>query len=1200
MSDILQGRSGTSPGRRVKERGRRKATPGGRYRQDRHPASRRTTAASLVITLLLGLLAGVLPALTSAPAQAAPGDPFNSASPTVFISQGNPTRLYKAVTDGSGVTSFVTEGPTANFNYNAIAYNTTNNYIYALSVSAGTGSNGAAIPANALIRIGQNGYITRVGATTYTTGGTTVPFNTAAFGADGNLYAMTSDSTIMRVINPTTGALVRSITLSAVPNSPDFTYANGFFWGVNTTSGIVRINPTTGAVTSFPSAIPAGSYGGAWTYGNGNLGFSNNTTGTIYQVRVTNPAAATPTFTLVATQIGPASSSNDGTSSPGVPTDLQIVKDGPATFPAGGSVAYSLAVTNNGAGVSSGFVVTDTIPAPLTNPTTTSPGCTVSGQTVTCVSGTLAVGQTQNFAINATAPATMTSCVTNTATVLANETDSNPANNTDTAEGCVGPLVTCQTDASFFNTGYNAATGGVLANGALDGRWRVAGGVTGFNGPAGTIPANAVSLPPAGASFVRAQVGNQVPTAWAASPFGNAQWISANYTGVGGNQTLGANADWYYRYDFTLSTAVLPSSFKLKMNWFADNSVAGVWVNNVPQTGTNLPQAPGGSGPSIPLDPNDPYFYAGFRTAATASTLLDSNWQTGLNSIIVQIKSGAPSEGFLAQIQPQPVCPVPAITLDKSADKTGLVAGKAMTYSFTSVNTGNVTLTNVAITDPLPGLSTLTYTWPGTPGTLLAGQTVTATATYVVTQADVDAGTVSNTATVTGTPSTGPPVTATDSVQVPQAPAPLITLEKSADKTDLLAGETITYSFSSQNTGNVSLTNVAITDPLTGLSALTYTWPGTAGTLLPGQTVTATATYIVTQADVDNGTLTNTATATGTPPTGPAVTATDTLQIPPAPQWTMRKDAIVDGSPPHGTSVNPGETITYTVTATSLIGQIDGVVLTDDLSGVLDHASFVPGSAVLVVGPGSPTPAADPVAPSTTLTTVAFTLPAGQVATLQYQVVVKQDAWSKEFVNTVTGTATTAGPLSCAASTRPVDPGCTTTHRTPAKFLIQKIGESSDSTWVPMAGSSWAIHDDTGGAPGVADPAYQVEAIPTQTGMFQLKGIEPGVYWLEETTAPDGFSLLAEPVQLTIAPNGSVTLGQGGGAGVVTTGDEDGDGIFLITVRDVPALTMPESGSTGSLPFAMAGSTLLLTALVLAIASNRRRRNQPAASPKRQ
>jgi uncharacterized repeat protein (TIGR01451 family) len=329
-------------------------------------------------------------------------------------------------------------------------------------------------------------------------------------------------------------------------------------------------------------------------------------------------------------------------------------------------------------------------------------------------------------------------------------------------------------------------------------------------------------------------------------------------------------------------------------------------------------------------------------------------------------------------------------------------------------------------------------------------------------------------------------------------------------------------------------------------------------------------------------------------PPAPGLGCSATVSTPVEPQWTIKKSATVGGNSSNDTSISPGDTITYTVTATSARGQIDGVVLKDDLSDVLDDATFVPGSAVLLVGTASPAPVADPVAPSTVLATAPFTLPAGQVASLQYQVVVKQEAWSAELINVVSGSAATVNPVSCAAGITAVAPECSTTHRTSAKLLIEKIGESSDSTWVPMSGSSWAVHDDADGMPGAVNPDYQVEAIPTAAGRFQLEGIQPGEYWLEETTAPAGFNLLAEPVNFTVAANGAITLGQGSGGGVVTTSDNDGDGIFLVTVRDVPALKMPESGGTGYWPFALAGSALMLASVALASVSIRRRRNQPA------
>ncbi|GAB3583179.1 hypothetical protein GCM10027406_27240 [Leifsonia lichenia] len=311
--------------------------------------------------------------------------------------------------------------------------------------------------------------------------------------------------------------------------------------------------------------------------------------------------------------------------------------------------------------------------------------------------------------------------------------------------------------------------------------------------------------------------------------------------------------------------------------------------------------------------------------------------------------TGTPPTGGPVTTPPVSVdTPLPGIsslTLTKVADVTGLTdpvsAGQTIEYTFAATNTGTVTLTGVTIADPLAGLTALTYTWPTpTPGLLAPGQTVTATGAYTLTQADVDAGAVTNTATATGTPPSGPPVTAPPaSTDTPLAAAPSIGLVKTADtsalSTPVQVGDTIRYSLTATNTGNVTLTGVDIADPLVGLPALALVWPGVVGTLTPGQSVTGTAAYTLTQTDVDAGSVTNTATATGTPPTGQTVTTPPVTVVTPlveSPALTLTKAADASGVS-NPAAVAQSIMFEFTVTNTGNVALRD-VAIDDPLAGL--------------------------------------------------------------------------------------------------------------------------------------------------------------------------------------------------------------------------------------------------------------------------
>jgi large repetitive protein len=270
---------------------------------------------------------------------------------------------------------------------------------------------------------------------------------------------------------------------------------------------------------------------------------------------------------------------------------------------------------------------------------------------------------------------------------------------------------------------------------------------------------------------------------------------------------------------------------------------------------------------------------------------------------------GGSTANYGSSTQNVPVAaPVPALTITKAAsvptvangtDNTIVDASDTITYTYTVKNTGNVTMTGVVPTDPGPtfnsfaGTGSLGAYSPAT-ATLAPGAQQIFTATYTLSQLDADHGAgiasgVSNTAGATGTTPAAvvyniPPAgkfTATTTIPA----GPKLTMAKVAVLTDSNAngkadlGETITYTYTVANTGNVPMTNVTVNDmhgtpavavPLGagGITSETLTVPGPLGaaasadttanngiwsTLAPGATVTFTWTHIVTQAEIDHG-----------------------------------------------------------------------------------------------------------------------------------------------------------------------------------------------------------------------------------------------------------------------------------------------------------------------------------------------------------
>ncbi|HTO37165.1 MAG TPA: gliding motility-associated C-terminal domain-containing protein, partial [Brumimicrobium sp.] len=212
--------------------------------------------------------------------------------------------------------------------------------------------------------------------------------------------------------------------------------------------------------------------------------------------------------------------------------------------------------------------------------------------------------------------------------------------------------------------------------------------------------------------------------------------------------------------------------------------------------------------------------------------------------------------------------------------------GDVIEYTFTVTNTGNTTLTDVVVTDPLLGNDPLFG-----PATLDAGESSTFTVTYGITQSDIDNGGVYNIALATGNDSNDDPVTddsndpnpldPTDPNYDPACPDctfteldanPELTLWKSGVYVDengdgkLNIGDVVEYTFVVENTGNTTITDIYVTDPMVTVN-------GGPITLAPGEvdSTTFTATYYLTHADIYEGVVYNLATVEGEDPSGTPV-----------------------------------------------------------------------------------------------------------------------------------------------------------------------------------------------------------------------------------------------------------------------------------------------------------------------------------------
>ncbi|MFO7537692.1 MAG: hypothetical protein R6X32_06490, partial [Chloroflexota bacterium] len=201
----------------------------------------------------------------------------------------------------------------------------------------------------------------------------------------------------------------------------------------------------------------------------------------------------------------------------------------------------------------------------------------------------------------------------------------------------------------------------------------------------------------------------------------------------------------------------------------------------------------------------------------------------------------------------------PAIYILKEASVANAGINEVITYTYTVMNVGDVTLTGVtAVDDRLGPILLLTDTLPSLAST-------SGVLTYTVSESDLP-GPLTNTVTASGTPPVGSPVTATAALSLPLTSSPALEVALTAVPSLARPGDIITYSLSLTNSGDVTLHNLSSTVTVAG----GFTLPDS---LAPGIVLTVAYSYTVTTADLP-GPLTNTVTITAVPTANEPMTVT--------------------------------------------------------------------------------------------------------------------------------------------------------------------------------------------------------------------------------------------------------------------------------------------------------------------------------------
>ncbi|GAA4212602.1 hypothetical protein GCM10022289_43680 [Pedobacter jeongneungensis] len=793
---------------------------------------------------------------------------------------------------------------------------------------------------------------------------------------------------------------------------------------ITVTSGIILANDDSGTANGFTGGVAVANIISNDTYNNGTAATLAGVT--ITQLSTSNAnininpadgsvnvAAGTlpGTYTLqykITDKLDPAQSSTAIVTVviPNWITDLSVSKVANKTsVENNGTISYTITITNNGpATVLAGKAIgiTESLPAGLENVTYIATGGTYSATAGTfTLAADLTAGQSVTLVVNGSVNATFTGTLTNQVTVAAatGTNDPDQANNSATVSTPVlkGGIALVKTGAisadgnnitytfTVFNTGTTDLNTIVLTDAKLGLNKTIAGPLaagqsltdtevytlTQADKDAGSVT-NSASLSaktPSGNTIndvSGTDKTNDTPTVTSLTPLPAFTFTKV----VAGTVPTNAGATLTYNLVVTNTGNV---------------TLSNIVVTDANATVSGSPVATLAPGATVTLTATHVLTQAdvnaGSITNQASATAKDPNGNN-VTKVSDDPNTTTPNDATIT-----PLAPSPSFTFTKVVSGTVPTnAGATLTYNLVVTNTGNVTLSNIVVTDA-------NATVNGSPvATLAPGATVTLIATHVLTQADVNAGSVINQASATAKDPNGNNVTKVsddpnttapnDATVTSLTPSPAFTFTKVASGTvPTVVGGTLNYNLTVINTGNVTLTNIVVTDANATVSG------SPVATLAPGATVTLTATHVLTQADINAGSVTNQASATAKDPQGNNVT-----KVSDDPNTTTPNDATV-------TSITANASMSLTKVATNSVSKVGDVI---NYNIVVTNTGNVTLTNVAVTDAGAD-------AGSITPAGIVSLLPGASVTVTAKHTVTLTEVNAGSFTNQASATAQTPG-----------------------------------------------------------------------------------------------------------------------------------------------------------------------------------------------